>query len=204
MNVHKLAALLFAAFGASAATAAVPSPAIFDWFEYRGDDPLPQAGPGQFNNPILSGFYPDPSITRVGADYYIVTSTFSYFPGLPVWHSRDLVNWRQIGNAISRPTQLDFKKLGLSRGVFAPTIEHRNGTFYIANTCVDCGGNFVITAKNPAGPWSDPVWQPEVGGIDPSIFFDDDGRAWMLNNDAPIEKPRYEGHRAIWIQSTLR
>ncbi|WP_246167131.1 glycoside hydrolase family 43 protein [Sphingomonas piscis] len=176
------------------------APAVFDWFEYQGNDPLPQAGAGEFNNPILTGFYPDPSITRVGDDYYIVTSTFSYFPGLPIWHSRDLVSWKQIGNAISRPTQLDFKKLGLSRGVFAPTIEHRNGTFYIANTCVDCGGNFVITAKNPAGPWSDPIWQPEVDGIDPSIFFDDDGRAWMLNNGAPTEKPRYEGHRAIWIQ----
>ena len=97
-------------------------------------------------------FYPDPSITRVGDDYYLVNSTFTWFPGIPVFHSRDLVNWTQIGNAIDRPDQLDFKTLGLSRGVFAPDISWHDGTFFILNTCVDCGGNFVITAKNPAGP----------------------------------------------------
>jgi alpha-N-arabinofuranosidase len=140
-------------------------------------------------------------MTRVGDDYYIVTSTFSYFPGIPVFHSRDLVNWKQIGNAIDRPTQLDFKKLGLSRGVFAPTISHNKGVFYILNTCVDCGGNFVISAKDPKGPWSDPVWLPDLeGGIDPSFFFDSDGRTWILNNGAPEGTPQYDGHRAIWIQ----
>jgi len=111
------------------------------------------------------------------------------------------VNWKQIGSAISRPEQLDFKKLGLSRGVFAPTIEHHAGTFYIANTCVDCGGNFLITAKSAGGPWSEPVWLPDLeGGIDPSLFFDDDGRAWILNNGPPVGEPLYDGHRAIWIQ----
>jgi alpha-N-arabinofuranosidase len=189
--------------GAAPATPQAPaaSPAVFEWFEYRGDDPLPKPRPGQYANPVLTGFYPDPSITRVGRDYYLVTSTFAYFPGLPVFHSTDLVNWRQIGNAIARPDQLDFKKLGLSRGVFAPAIEHHAGTFYIANTCVDCGGNFVITAKSPAGPWSDPVWLPELeGGIDPSLFFDNDGRTWILNNGPPVGQPLYDGHRAIWIQ----
>ena len=177
--------------------------ASFDFFEYSGADPVDtiRAGPGEYRNPILKGFYPDPSITRVGDDYYLVTSTFSYFPGIPVFHSRDLVNWTQIGNAIDRPTQLDFGKLGLSRGVFAPAIEHHRGTFYILNTCVDCGGNFLVTASNPAGPWSDPVWLPDLeGGIDPSLFFDEDGKAWILNNGPPIGKPLYEGHRAIWIQ----
>lgn len=175
--------------------------ARFDWLDYRGADPLPTAGPGEYRNPILQGFYPDPSITRVGDDYYLVTSTFAWFPGLPVFHSRDLVNWTQIGNAIDRPDQLDFGTLGLSRGVFAPAIEHRDGTFYIVNTCVDCGGNFVITARDPKGPWSDPVWLPEIeGGIDPSIFFDEDGSAWILNNGPPPGEPLYEGHRAIWIQ----
>ena len=175
--------------------------ARFDWFEYRGADPLPQAGPGEYRNPILQGFYPDPSITRAGDDYYLVTSTFAYYPGLPVFHSRDLVNWTQIGNAIDRPGMLDFGTLGLSRGVFAPAIEHHEGTFYIANTCVDCGGNFVITATDPAGPWSDPAWLPDLeGGIDPSIYFDEDGSAWILNNGPPPGEPLYEGHRAIWIQ----
>ncbi|MGK6356719.1 glycoside hydrolase family 43 protein [Sphingomonas sp. DT-207] len=186
------------------ATPAAAQQARFDWFEYRGSDPVDtlfKPGPGEYRNPILQGFYPDPSVTRVGEDFYLVTSTFSYFPGIPVFHSRDLVNWAQIGNAIDRPNQLDFKKLGLSRGVFAPTIQAKDGVFYILNTCVDCGGNFVITAKNPAGPWSDPMWLPDLeGGIDPSLFFDEDGRTWILNNGPPEGKPQYEGHRAIWIQ----
>jgi alpha-N-arabinofuranosidase len=175
--------------------------AVFDWFDYAGADPLPVAAPGEYRNPILQGFYPDPSITQVGGDYYLVTSTFAWFPGIPIFHSHDLVNWTQIGNAIDRPDQLDFAKLGLSRGVFAPDISHHNGTFYILNTCVDCGGNFVITASDPKGPWSDPVWLPEiVGGIDPSLFFDEDGSAWIVNNGPPEGTPRYDGHRAIWIQ----
>lgn len=183
---------------------ATPSAATFDWFEYRGHDAVnatvsPKAN--EFRNPILSGWYPDPAITRVGSDFYLVTSTFAYFPGIPVLRSRDLVNWTQIGNVIDRPTQLNFDGLGVSRGVFAPTIEYRGGTFYVLNTCVDCGGNFIVTAKNPAGPWSDPVWLPEVDGIDPSLFFDDDGQAYVLNNGAPIGPPQYDGHRAIWIQS---
>ena len=193
-------ALLAASILVSAPTGAA-EPARFDWFEYRGDDGLPQPGAGEYRNPILQGFYPDPSITRVGDDYYLVSSTFAWFPGIPVFHSRDLVNWTQIGNAIDRPGQVDFGTLGLSRGVFAPAIEHRDGTFYILNTCVDCGGNFVITASDPRGPWSDPVWLPEIeGGIDPSLFFDEDGSAWILNNGPPPGEPRYDGHRAIWIQ----
>jgi alpha-N-arabinofuranosidase len=180
---------------------AAASIATFDWFEYRGDDRLPRPAAGEYANPILQGFYPDPSITRVGDDYYLVNSTFTWFPGIPVFHSRDLVNWTQIGNAIDRPEQLDFKKLGLSRGVFAPDISWHDGTFYILNTCVDCGDNFVITAKDPAGPWSNPVWLPEInGGIDPSLFFDEDGSAWLINNLPPPGTPLYDGHRAIWIQ----
>lgn len=185
----------------AASVAQRPASASFDWFEYQGNDPLPDPRANEYANPILSGFYPDPSNTRVGDDYYLVTSTFSYFPGIPVFHSRDLVNWKQIGNAIDRPDQLDFKKLGLSRGVFAPTIDHHNGTFYILNTCVDCGGNFLITATKPEGPWSNPIWLPDLeGGIDPALFFDDDGRTWILNNGAPVGTPLYDGHRAIWIQ----
>lgn len=198
MKLLALFALLFAT------PAAAQPVASFDWFEYRGGDAVDRANqpaPDQYRNPILQGFYPDPSVTRVGKDFYLVTSTFSYFPGIPVFHSRDLVSWTQIGNAIDRPGQLDFKQLGLSRGVFAPTIQAKAGTFYILNTCVDCGGNFVITAKNPAGPWSDPVWLPDLeGGIDPSLFFDEDGKTWILNNGPPEGEPQYQGHRAIWIQ----
>lgn len=177
--------------------------ARFDQFRYEGDDPAHRAfpaGENEFANPILAGFYPDPSIVRVGADFYVVNSTFCYFPGIPVFHSRDLVSWTQIGNVIDREGMLDCAGLGLSRGVFAPTIEHHDGVFYVANTCVDCGGNFIVTSRDPAGPWSDPVWMPTVGGIDPSLYFDDDGKVYLMNNDAPPAAPRYDGHRAIWIR----
>ncbi len=199
-------ALLALATMVAVPASAQPAPltARFDYFEAGGEDAWSQTidyGGDVYVNPILQGFYPDPSVTRVGSDYYLVTSTFGYFPGIPVFHSTDLVTWTQIGNAIDRPGQLDFKQLGLSRGVFAPTIQYEAGTFYILNTCVDCGGNFVITAKNPAGPWSDPVWLPALeGGIDPSLFFDDDGRTWIVNNGPPEGAPEYQGHRAIWVQ----
>jgi len=199
-------ALALLATTAPMAAQAAPQTAAFSNFVYQGSDPSDavKVGPGQYRNPILQGFHPDPSITRVGKDYYLVNSTFAWFPGLPIFHSTDLVHWTQIGNALDRPGMLDFKRLGLSRAVFAPAIEHHDGLFYILNTCVDCGGNFLITAKDPKGPWSDPVWLPEVGGIDASIFFDEGeeggGRAWIVNNDNPPGKPEYQGHRAIWIQ----
>lgn len=176
--------------------------AAFDWFEYTGNDPAFSEAPGPdgYLNPILAGFYPDPSVTRGPDGYYLVHSTFSYFPGIPVFHSKDLVHWEQIGNVIDRPGMLDFDGLGLSRGVFAPTIEYHDGIFYVANTCVDCGGNFIVTATDPAGPWSDPVWLPEVGGIDPSLFFEEDGSVWIMNNDEPPGGSTYPGHRAIWFR----
>ncbi|HEY0333086.1 MAG TPA: glycoside hydrolase family 43 protein [Stenotrophomonas sp.] len=188
---------------AETAGVAAPEPVAFDWFEYRGNDPdlaapLPR---GHFRNPILAGFYPDPSITRVGDRYYLVNSTFAYFPGIPVFESRDLVHWKLLGHAIDRPGQLDFKGLGTSRGVFAPSISHHDGVFYLFNTAVDNGGNYYLTARDPAGPWSDPVWLPGVDGIDTSLFVDDDGQGYLLNNGPPQGAPRYEGHRAIWMQA---
>lgn len=202
MRFQLLLPLLALAMAAPAQAQRDPLTASFDWFQYRGSDPVPGRNtPTSYHNPILQGFYPDPSVTRVGDDYYLVTSTFGYFPGIPVFHSKDLVNWTQIGNAIDRPDQLDFKKLGLSRGVFAPTIQAKDGTFYILNTCVDCGGNFLITAKDPTGPWSNPVWLPSLeGGIDPSLFFDDDGRSWVVSNGGPPGPRLYDGHSAIWVQ----
>jgi xylan 1,4-beta-xylosidase len=176
----------------------------FDWFEYVGEDTIYRtlpAGPGEFHNPVLAGFYPDPSMVRVGDDYYLVVSSFAYFPGVPIFHSRDLVSWTQIGNVLDRPSQLNLDSAGISRGVFAPAIRYDKGTFYMITTVVDRGGNFFVTATNPAGPWSDPVWLPELaGGIDPSFFFDDDGRAYVVNNGPPPGPPLYNGHRAIWMQ----
>ncbi|MCW3847422.1 glycoside hydrolase family 43 protein [Sphingomonas sp. LB-2] len=204
MRVKAFLTAALALFSVPAAAQQAPLTATFESFTYSGDDSaygFGAAREGEYGNPILQGFYPDPSVTRVGDTFYLVHSTFSYFPGIPVWRSKNLVDWEQIGNAIDRPDMLDFKQLGMSRGVFAPTIQAKDGIFYILNTCVDCGGNFVITAKNPAGPWSDPVWLPALeGGIDPSLFFDDDGRAWIVNNGPPEGKPEYQGHRAIWIQ----
>ncbi|WP_157074058.1 glycoside hydrolase family 43 protein [Pseudoxanthomonas mexicana] len=175
--------------------------AVFREVRYAGDDGGPSATPAQYRNPVVAGFYPDPSAIRVGDDFYLVTSTFGYFPGLPVFHSTDLVSWTQVGNAIHRPGQINYgEKEELTRGLFAATLAHHDGTFYIANTCFYCDrGNFVVTAKNPAGPWSDPVWLG-ISGIDPSLFFDDDGSAWVVHNDVPDGKLRYDGHRAIWLQ----
>ncbi|MCF0069662.1 glycoside hydrolase family 43 protein [Dyadobacter sp. CY261] len=151
-------------------------------------------------NPILTGFYPDPSVVQVGTDYYLVNSTFSYFPGIPVFHSKDLKNWKQIGNVIDRPSQMDFMGEKLTRGLFAPAISYHNGTFYVTCTDIDHDGNFVATAKNPAGPWSNPVRVPQVRGIDPSLFFDEDNKAYIIyNSDAPDRKPLYSGHRTIRI-----
>lgn len=193
--------LLWAALFWAAPVAAGQGPAQFDWFDYRGDDGLLRPGPGEYANPILQGFYPDPSIVRVGRDYYLVNSTFAWFPGMPVFHSRDLVHWTQIGNAIDRAGQLDFGSLGMGQGLYAPDISWHGGLFYIVNTCVGCGGNFVITARRPEGPWSDPVWLPELkDAIDASLFFDTDGSTWIVNNGPPAGAPRYPGHRAIWIQ----
>jgi xylan 1,4-beta-xylosidase len=179
-----------------------PSVARFDWFEYTGNDSIYRTihqNDNQYLNPILAGFYPDPSVVRVGDDYYLVTSSFSYFPGLPIFHSRDLVHWTQIGNVLDRPTQLAVDGRGISEGIYAPTIRYHDGLFYLITTCSYCGGNFIVTATNAAGPWSEPIWLG-FDGIDPSIFFDDDGRAYIVNNGPPAEPPRYEGHRAIWIQ----
>lgn len=157
-----------------------------------------------FHNPILSGFYPDPSICRVEEDYYLVTSSFAYFPGLPVFHSRDLVHWEQIGHAIHSPNQLDYKNCEMSLGLWAPTIRYHEGLFYIINTFVSGGrevyrDNFVITAKAPGGPWSDPVFIEGADGIDPSLFFDDDDTLWYTGNYISDEK-LYEGHHGIYLQ----
>ncbi|MFC4586845.1 glycoside hydrolase family 43 protein [Sphaerisporangium corydalis] len=156
----------------------------------------------RFRNPILPGFYPDPSICRVGDDYYLVTSSFEWFPGVPIFHSQDLVNWRQIGHVLDRASQLPLDGVRPSGGVYAPTLRHHDGVFYMITTLVDGlmeSGNFLVTATDPAGPWSDPYWLPESEGFDPSLFFDDDGRAWA-HGARPARPQAYEGHMEIWLR----
>lgn len=131
-------------------------------------------------NPILPGFYPDPSICRVGEDFYLVTSSFSYFPGVPVFHSRDLVHWKQIGHCLTRPSQLPLDWQYVSGGIYAPTIRYHDGLFYMVTTNVSHGGNFYVTAEDPAGPWSEPHSIKNAPGIDPTIFWDEDGSAYMM------------------------
>jgi alpha-N-arabinofuranosidase len=152
-----------------------------------------------YTNPILAGFYPDPSICQAGDDYYIVNSSFAYFPGLPIFHSKDLVNWKQIGHALDRPEQLPLIGAGVSRGLFAPAISYYKGTFYIVCTLIDKGGNFVVTATDPAGPWSNPVYLEGAAGIDPSLFFDErtDKAYLVYNSDPPNNKSLWNGHRTI-------
>ena len=133
-----------------------------------------------YRNPVLPGFYPDPSVCRVGDDYYMVNSTFNYFPAVPVHHSKDLIHWEQIGHCITRPAQTRLQNIGAWSGIYAPTIRYHEGTFYMVTTNVSGGGHFYVTAKDPAGEWSDPirVWDQ---GIDPDLFFDDDGKTYFLS-----------------------
>jgi len=151
-----------------------------------------------FHNPVIPGFYSDPSICRVGEDYYLVTSTFEYFPGIPVFHSRDLVHWEQIGHCLHRQEQIP-------RGIniFAATLRYHEGTFYMITTNITGGGNFYVTATDPAGPWSNPVWI-QVGGIDPDLYFDEDGKGYVISstfvlNEIDIETGKLltEG-RKVW------
>ncbi|QBE99565.1 Non-reducing end alpha-L-arabinofuranosidase BoGH43B [Blautia producta] len=162
----------------------------------------------RFLNPVLPGFYPDPSICRAGEDYYLVCSSFCYFPGLPIFHSRDLVHWNQIGYGITRKEQIDLSGLQHYEGLYAATIRFFEGTFYIVNTRVSngiegaqsCRNNFIITAQNPEGPWSDPIWIEGADGIDPSLYFED-GSLWYIGN---YENPKgiYAGggHTGIYLQ----
>lgn len=153
-----------------------------------------------YNNPIMPGFYPDPSICRVGDDYYLVTSTFSYFPGVPIFHSKDLIHWEQIGNILDRPEQLPLMGAEQSRGIFAPTLRYHDGIFYMITTNVSATeGNFIVTAKNPAGPWSDP-YPLGSEGIDPSLFFDDDGKCFYCGTKPRREGAGYYGDNEIYIQ----
>ncbi|APV48679.1 hypothetical protein BWI17_02655 [Betaproteobacteria bacterium GR16-43] len=139
--------------------------------------------PSSYRNPVLTGFHADPSLCRVGSDYYLATSSFEYFPGVPIYHSKDLVHWRQIGHALTRESQLPLAGQKASKGIFAPTLRCQGGLFYMVTTNVDGGGNFYVTTRDPAGEWSEPVWLREKDGwMDPSLFFDDDGTVYYTRH----------------------
>lgn len=156
-----------------------------------------------YTNPIITGMNPDPSICRVGEDYYLITSTFGFYPGIPIYHSKDLVNWRLIGHGINNPEQLKPNKDNSDQlNIFAATIRYHNGTFYIITTNVGRNAddrNFVITAKDPSGPWSEAHYIKNAPRIDPSLFFDDDGKVYYTGNMAPKE-PTFDKQRNIWMQ----
>ncbi|PWH12663.1 MAG: glycoside hydrolase family 43 protein [Anaerolineae bacterium] len=136
-----------------------------------------------YRNPILPGFYPDPSICRVGQDYYLVTSTFEYFPSIPVFHSKDLIHWRQVSHAVSRSHEIDLSRAHSLGGLYAPTIRYHQGWFYIVSTNVLDGGHFLVKTQDPAGEWSAPLWielpTRHAMTFDPSLFFDDDGQVYF-------------------------
>ena len=146
-----------------------------------------QNTPTTFKNPILSGYHPDPSIIRVEDDYYLVNSTFIWYPGIPIYHSKDLVNWKLIGHGIHRENQVNFDGLAHNKGIYALTIRYNEGLFYLITTCVNCEGNFYITAKNPAGPWSDPIWLKDAPGIDPSLMWDQ-GKCYYIGQNLTSEQ----------------
>ncbi len=196
--------LIFTA-GLYAQTKAPVNGPLFSNFVYQGNDKVYNDFPlkeGEFYNPILQGCYPDPAITRKGDDYYMVCSSFAMFPGVPIFHSKDLVNWKQIGHVLDRPSQLDVHNTGISAGVYAPGITYNpnNDTFYMITTAFAGGlGNIIVKTKDPMKGWSDPI-KLDFAGIDPSIFFDDDGKGYVVHNDAPAKgKELYNGHRVIKV-----
>ncbi|HCW54645.1 MAG TPA: glycoside hydrolase 43 family protein [Clostridium sp.] len=154
----------------------------------------------KFKNPILRGFYPDPSICAVGEDFYLVNSTFAYFPGVPIFHSKDLANWEQIGSVFTRSSQLNLGEIGHSAGVYAPTIRYNKGKFYLITTNIPHYGNFIVTADDPKGPWSDPYILKGAQGIDPSLFFDEDGKSYYIGTRDRSEGPKYYGDNEIYVQ----
>ncbi len=149
-------------------------------------------------NPIIPGFYPDPSICRVGDDYYIVCSSFEAYPGIPIFYSKDLANWEQIGHVMSKENGFHVDTNSWAGGVMAPTIRYNNGTYYVMNCNFADKGNFIVTATNPAGPWSEPVWLDDVPGIDASLFFDDDGSCYVIGTGDVVKRADGTMDRGIW------
>ena len=155
------------------------------------------------HNPILKGFHPDPSIVRVGEDYYIATSTFEWWPGIRLHHSTDLVNWELIEYPLNRTSQLDLRGVGASQGVWAPCLTYDKGVFYLLYTVVNsfyCNmydtNNYLVTAADIHGPWSDPIPLNNFG-FDPSMFHDDEGRKYMVSMVTDHRVPKKYAGRLV-------
>jgi alpha-N-arabinofuranosidase len=166
------------AMAALASTTMMAQTARFSFFAYSGNDERFAKqidADNQYLNPILAGFAPDPSFCRAGNDYYLVNSSFTFYPGVPIYKSNDLVNWRSIGHVLNRESQLPLRGQNVSGGIFAPAISYnpKNKTFYMITTNVGWG-NFYVKSKDPEKGWSEPIRLPHVGGIDPSFYFDKD------------------------------
>ena len=175
--------------------------AQFDYFKYAGNDSrfnVEIDKTHQYYNPILAGFYPDPSICRVGDTYYLVNSSFTFFPGVPLSTSKDLVNWKSAGHVLDRPSQVPLKGQHVSGGIFAPAISYnkKNKTFYMITTNVGAG-NFFVKSKDPSKGWSEPIYLRKIDGIDPSFFFDDNGKGYIVHNGPVVGGADYEGQRSI-------
>ncbi len=134
----------------------------------------------QIQNPIIPGFNPDPSIIRVGEDFYLATSTFSYFPGIPIYHSRDLMHWEHISYAFNNPAWLDLGPDSISGGLFAPTLRYHDGLYYVIVVNMSTLSTLVTTAADPRGPWSEPHQLPMT--FDPDLFWDDDGKCYIASS----------------------
>lgn len=178
---------------------------LFTEVIYQGNDQVYKDYPladNEFYSPILQGCYPDPAITKKGDDYYMVCSSFAMFPGVPIFHSKDLVNWTDLGGVLDDVSEFNPHDTGISGGVYAPGITYNphNDTFYMIVTAFSGGlGNIIVKTKDPKQGWGSPI-KLGFGGIDPSIFFDDDGKAYVVHNDAPDKgKELYSGHRVIKI-----
>ncbi len=175
--------------------------AEFGYFKYAGNDARFNVAidkTHQYYNPVLAGFYPDPSVCRVGDTYYLVNSSFTFFPGVPLSTSKDLVNWTPAGHVLDRPSQVPLKGQHVSGGIYAPAISYnkKNKTFYMITTNVGAG-NFYVKTKDPSKGWSEPIYLRKIDGIDPAFFFDDNGKGYIVHNAPVVGKADYEGQRAI-------
>lgn len=201
MNIRKkILSIMLLLAGCSAAIA---QSAKFSYFSYNGNDERFYKEinhKNQYFNPILAGYYPDPSVCRKGDTYYLVNSSFSFFPGVPIFTSKDLVNWKQIGHVLDRDSQLSLQQLGVSEGIFAPSITYneKNKTFYMITMNMGKRDVFFVKSKDPEKGWSEPI-SLKAGGMDASFFFDKDGKAYIVYCTRPIGGQNYQGEMAIHL-----